>query len=162
MIPLRRTLAIAIPGCCLVVAGAASSMHTAGCRVQGVWELESTSNNGKDQPLNGHRQIKIVTQHHFMWIGQDPRRDTLPLRTQADTLRRYSLDGGAGTYSATGNSYIEQIEVFNDPTYLGKPWNATCRVQGDRWYHSWSFPLDTTGVPRDSIAHVVEVWRKVE
>ena len=71
MIPLHRVLAIALPGGCLVVAGAASSLHKAGCRVQGVWELESTSTNGKDQPLNGHRQIKMVTQHHFMWMGQE-------------------------------------------------------------------------------------------
>src|SRR4051794_3455079 len=116
----------------------------------------------QDQPLNGNRQIKIVTQHHFMWVGQAPRRDTPPLKTEADTLRRNSIDGGAGTYSATGNRYVEQVEVFNDPNYLGKPWSSTCRVQGDRWYHSWSFPQDSTGVPRDSIAHVVEVWRRVE
>ena len=162
MTTLHRFLAIALPGCCLVGVGAASSVHRAGCRVQGVWELESVTNNGKDQPLNGLRQIKIVTQHHFMWIGQAARRDTLPLKTEADTLRRNSLGGGAGTYSTTGNSYVEQIEVFNDPAFLGKPWNATCRIQGDRWYHSWPFPQDSTGVSRDSIAHVVEVWRKVE
>lgn len=163
MMPLPRVLAIALPGCCLVVAGAASSVHkAAGCRVQGVWELESVTNNGKDQPLNGFRQMKVVTQHHFMWIGQAPRRDTLPLKTEADTLRRNSIGGGAGTYSATGNSYVEQVELFNDPTFVGKPWNATCRMQGGRWYHSFAFPQDSTGVAPDSMSHIVEVWRKVE
>src|SRR5690349_8029407 len=86
VIPLRRVLVIALPGCCLVFAGAAASVHEAGCRVQGVWELESTTNNGKDMTQKGYRQIKIVTQHHFMWIGQASRRDTLPLKTEADTL----------------------------------------------------------------------------
>ena len=162
MIPLRRFLAIAVSGCCLVVVGAAFSVHRDGCRVQGVWEMEAMTNNGKDLPLNGVKQIKIVTPRHFMWVGQDARRDTLPLKTAADTLRRNSIGGGAGTYSATGNAYVEQIEVFNDPSWLGKPWKATCRVQGDRWYHSYPFPQDSTGVPRDSIAHIVEVWRRVE
>ena len=162
MIPLRRFLGIALPGCCLIVTAAAFSVHNAGCRVQGVWEIEAMTNNGKNLPLNGVRQIKIVTTRHFMWIGQDARRDTLPLKTEADTLRRNSISGGAGTYSATGNAYVEQIEVFNDPSWLGKPWKATCRIQGDRWYHSYPFPQDSTGVPRDSIAHVVEIWRRVE
>jgi hypothetical protein len=162
MMPLHRVLAIAVPGCCLVVAGAASSAHKAGCRVQGVWELEGVTINGKDQPLNGLRQIKIVTQRHFMWLGQAPHRDTLPLKTETDSLRRYYIGGGAGTYSVTGNKYVEQIEVFNDPNFLGKPWNATCRVEGDRWYHSFAFPQDSAGVPKDSIAHIVETWRKIE
>jgi hypothetical protein len=130
--------------------------------VRGVWQLESVTNNGKDQPLKGATQMKIVTQRHWMWIGQDAKRDTLPLKTLADTLRYYSLGGGAGTYTATGNQYVEHIDFFNDPSWLGKPWPAMCRVEGNRWYHSFPFPFDSAGVPRDSMAHYVEVWRRVE
>lgn len=162
MMRLRRLLVIALPACSLIVTVGAFSVRKAGCRVQGVWEMEAVTNNGKDQPLNGARQVKIVTRRHFMWVGQDARRDTLPLKTQADTLRRNTIGGGAGTYSVTGNAYVEQIDVFNDPSWLGKPWKATCRVEGDRWYHSYPFPQDSAGVPRDSIAHIVEVWRRVE
>jgi len=162
MAPLHRFSAIALPACCLVVAGVTSSPHEASCPVRGVWELVSVTNNGKDQPLNGARQVKIVTQRHWMWVGQDARRDTLPLKTLVDTLRRNSIGGGAGTYTATANAYVENIEVFADPTWLGKRWQATCRVEGNRWYHSYPFPQDSTGVARDSIAHIVEVWRKVE
>ena len=162
MVPLHRFPAIALPVCCLVVAGGKSSPHEAGCPVQGVWDLVSATNNGKDQPLNGARHMKIVTQRHWMWIAQDARQDTLPLKTPADTLRKYFLNGGAGTYTATGKSYVEHIEYFNGPEWLGKPWNATCRVEGNLWYHSWPFPQDSAGVPRDSIGHYVEVWRKVE
>jgi hypothetical protein len=161
-VALRRCGAIAIPACCIVVAGATSSAHRAGCPVRGVWELVSVSNNGKEQPLNGFRQMKIVTGRYWMWIGQDAKRDTLPMKTLADTLRRNLIGGGAGTYTATGNAYVEQIEFFGDPTWLGKPWNATCRVEGNRWYHSFPLPQDSAGVARDSIAHIVEVWRKVE
>ena len=162
MLPFRRSAAVAIPICCLVVAGATSSGHEAACPVRGVWELISVSNNGKDQPRNGARQVKIVTQRYWMWVGADARRDTLPLKTEADTLRRYLIGGGAGTYTASGNSYVENIEIFNDPAWLGKPWKATCRVEGNTWFHSFLFPQDSTGVSRDSITHVVEVWRKLE
>jgi hypothetical protein len=159
---LHGFIAIAVPGCSLVVASAMFSEHESACAVRGVWELASVTNNGKEQPLNGARQMKVVTPHHFMWISQEARRDTLPLKTEADTLRRTSVGGGAGTYTATGKSYVEHIEFFNDPSFVGKSWNATCRIDGNRWYHSYAFPQDSTGIPRDSIAHIVEVWRKVE
>lgn len=162
MLPVRRSVAVAIPVCCMVIAGAASSGQQGRCPVRGVWELVSLSRNGKDQPLNGAKQWKIVTQRHFMWVGSDARRDTLPMKTQADTLRRFLIGGGAGTYTVTRNGYAEHIEIFNDVTWLGKTWKATCRVAGNQWFHSYPFPQDSTGVPRDSIAHFVEVWRKVE
>ena len=50
---------------------AAVHPHQAACPVRGVWELMSVSSNGKDQPLNGHKQLKIVTQRYWMWVGED-------------------------------------------------------------------------------------------
>jgi len=162
MIPLHRVAAIAVPVCCMVVVGATSRSHQAACPVRGVWELMSVSSNGKDQPLNGLKQLKIVTQRYWMWVGADAKRDTLPLKSEADSVRRFLIGGGAGTYTATGNSYVEHIEVFNDPTWIGKSWNATCHMAGNLWHHSFPLPQDSTGVARDSIAHIVETWRKVE
>ena len=162
MIPLHRVAAIAVPVCCMVVVGATSRSHQAACPVRGVWELMSVSSNGKDQPLNGLKQLKIVTQRYWMWVGADAKRDTLPLKSEADSVRRFLIGGGAGTYTATGNSYVEHIEVFNDPTWIGKSWKATCHMAGRLWHHSFPFPQDSTGVARDSIAHFVETWRKVE
>jgi hypothetical protein len=160
MLPLHRLAAIACPACCLLLVSVGAPPKS--CAVRGVWELVSVTNNGKDQPLEGFKEMKIVTARHWMWLGEAPRRDTLPMHTLADTLRRNSIGGGAGTYTVNGDKYVENIEYFSDPTFLGKPWKATCRIEGNRWYHSWPFPQDSTGVPRDSIAHVVEVWQKVE
>ena len=162
MIRLHRLAAVAAPVCCMVVVGAMPPGHEAACAVRGVWELVSVTNNGKDQPLNGLKQLKIVTQSHWMWVGEAARRDTLPLKTEADTLRKYGIGGGAGTYTATGNSYVERIEIFNDPDWIGKSWKATCHLQGNLWHHTFPFPQDSTGVPRDSIGHFVETWRRVE
>ena len=81
----------------------------AGCRVRGVWELVSVSQNGKDQPLAGYRGMKVLTDRHFMFVGQAAKRDTLPLKTELDTLRAYQMSGGAGTYTTSGTTYIEHI-----------------------------------------------------
>ena len=163
MNPLHRVAAIAIPGCALLIAGAGANSRTpeAGCRVQGVWALVSVTNNGKEQSLNGWKQMKVVTRHHFMWVGQRARQDTLPLKTEIDTLRAYFIGGGAGTYTATGNTYVEHLDVFNNPAMVGKPWNATCRVEGNRWYHSFTDPNDSTKAT-GPVGHVIEVWRRVE
>ena len=151
----RRRLSFVVVVACWSVTGG-SAPPVADCRLKGVWEMVAVTNNGKDAPLNGYRQMKVVTGRHFMWIGEDPKRDTLPLKTGVDTLRAYIIGGGAGTYSVTGDKYVEQIEFFNDPQFIGKPWNATCRVEGERWYHSFTVPNDT------SVTKVVEVWRRVE
>ena len=132
-----------------------------GCRVQGVWELVSVSTDGKEDSLPaGYRQRKVVTAHHWMWMGQAAKRDTLPLATVTDSLRAYWLSGGSGTYTTAGDRYVEQIDFFNDLHYLGKSWPAKCRIEGDRWHHSFTDPVDTTTAP-GPYHHVSEVWRRV-
>src|SRR2546429_3092217 len=82
----------------------------AGCRVRGVWELVSVSQNGKDQPLAGYRGMKVLTDRHFMFVGQAAKRDTLPLKTELDTLRAYQMSGGAG-----GHPPPRTTEIKNNP-----------------------------------------------
>jgi hypothetical protein len=131
------------------------------CQVRGVWELVSVSQDGKDQPLAGFKQLKVLTDRHFMWIGQAARRDTLPLKTELDTLRAYQVGGGAGTYTTSGNTYIEHIDLFVIPSWVGTSFKAACRIEGGRWYHSFTMPNDTTKAP-GPYQHIVEIWRRVE
>lgn len=133
----------------------------AGCQVRGVWELVSVSQDGKEQPLAGYKQRKVLTDRHFIWIGQAARRDTLPLKTELDTLRAYQVGGGAGTYTTTGTTYVEHIDVFAIPSWVGTSFKATCRIQGGRWHHSFTLPNDTTAGP-GPYQHVTELWRRVE
>src|SRR5437773_8837203 len=104
MIPLRQVGILTIAASGLVLAGPHRGLQPtvhrdAGCQVRGVWELVSVSRNGKDQPLAGYRGMKVLTDRHFMFVGQAAKRDTLPLKTETDTLRAYQMSGGAGTYS---------------------------------------------------------------
>ena len=133
----------------------------AGCQVRGVWELVSVSQNGKDQPLAGHRGMKVLTDRHFMFVGQAARRDTLPLKTEMDTLRAYQISGGAGTYTTSGTTYIEHLDLFVIPSWVGTSFRATCQIQGGLWYHSFTDPNDTTAGP-GPYQHFIEVWRRLE
>jgi hypothetical protein len=132
----------------------------AGCQVRGVWELVSVSQDGKDQPLAGYRTMKVLTDRHFMFVGQAAMRDTLPLKTPMDTLRAYQISGGAGTYTTSGTTYIEHLDIFVIPSWIGTSFRATCRIEGSLWYHSFTEPNDTTAGP-GPYQHFIEVWRRV-
>ena len=159
MLPVHRLAALTVAACWIVVTGARPS--TAGCNVRGVWELVSVTTDGKEQLVNGWKQMKLVTDRHWAWVNEGLRRDTLPLKTEIDTLRAYIIGGGAGTYTASGNRYVEQIDFFNDPSWIGKPWTATCRIEGDRWYHSFTDPNDSTKAT-GPVRHITELWRRIE
>jgi hypothetical protein len=126
----------------------------ASCSVVGTWELTGVTVDGKAvTPLGQER--KIVTARHYMWLYQDARRDTLPLKTRTDSLMYYRVLGGSGTYTVEGDSYVEHTDFFFDPAFLGKDWKATCRTEKDRWVHSYTRPGATP-------AAVVEDWRRLE
>ncbi len=145
----------------MTVLAAHPARPRAGCQVRGAWELVSVSVDGKDQPLAGWRQVKVVTGRHFIWVGHAARRDTLPLRTELDTLRAYQAVGGAGTYTTSGTAYVEHLDLFYDPGMVGTSFKATCRMEGNTWHHSFTAPNDTTK-SAGPYAHVAEVWRRIE
>ena len=177
MILLRHLAALTIAASALALAGRHKPTQTvegaevlrtpndvlpeAGCQVRGVWELVSVSQNGKDQPLAGYRGMKVLTDRHFMFVGQAARRDTLPLKSATDTLRAYQISSGAGTYSTSGTTYIEHLDLFVIPSWVGTAFKATCRIEGGLWYHSFTDPNDTTAGP-GPYQHLIEVWRRLE
>ena len=133
------------------------SAASASCSVVGTWDLTGLTVDGKAVPLTV-QQRKVVTAKHFLWIAQALRRDTLPLKTHADSLLYFSVSGGSGSYTLQGNSYVEHIDMFVDPAWLGKDWKATCRTEKDRWLHSY-----TTAASGDTpSSSVIEDWRRRE
>lgn len=131
--------------------GANAKRDPATCHVEGVWQLESMNWGGQDQSQAGRSEHKMVGNGHFMWIGEEKRRDTIALNTRVDSIRAQLVTGGYGTYSLKGDEYIEHAEVLFLPAYEGHDFPAKCKTEGDKWTHTWKF--DTTTV--------VEVWRRV-
>jgi hypothetical protein len=132
-----------------------------GCPVQGVWDLIARTIDGKDVPLNGSRERKVVTARHFMWVAHAGGRDTLPMETELERLRALKFEGGAGTYSTSGSTYIEYNELYDNAREIGTSFRATCRVTGSRWEHIFTIPNDTTK-SAGQILHFVQVYRRVE
>lgn len=133
----------------------------AACRVQGVWKLERVVTNGKTDSTST-QQRKIMTKRHFMFAGQESRRDTLPLKTYRDSVRYFSDYGGFGTYKVSGSNLTETIEIFPDPTWKGRDFRATCRTTANQWFHGFlsEFYTDSTGRSRRDTT--MEIYSRVE
>ena len=138
------TLAIVV----IIVGGVQSAAAQSTCAVQGVWNLESVTVDGKPEPLGQRRQQKIVTQSHFMFISQAPGANG-------------AKDFGAGSYRVSGNKYSEHLDFFYDPQYLNRDLQATCGVAGGKWTHAFEWVTLKDG-KETGRSKVVEIWRKVE
>ena len=132
----------------------------AGCPVQGVWDLVSRTIDGKDAPLQGFRERKVVTGRHYMWVAHADRRDTLPLNTELERMRALQFEGGAGTYTTSDSTYTEHIELYDNAREIGTSFKAKCRVTRDRWEHIFTIPNDTTNTS-GQVLHFVQVYRRV-
>src|SRR5947208_15689814 len=77
--------------------GSNAKRDPATCHIEGVWQLESMNWGGQDQPQAGRTEHKMVSNGHFMWIGEEKRRDTIALHTQIDSMRAQLVTGGYGT-----------------------------------------------------------------
>jgi hypothetical protein len=130
------------------------------CQLTGVWELVSGKVDGQPYPTGLH-QRKFITRSHWAWVlRQDT--DLKDLKTVADTLAAYrTRAGGSGTYTVQGTTYTEKIESFPEPAYEGLAVPFTCRVEGDRFYQSGTFPIMRDGKKvRDQMLE--EVYRRIE
>ena len=153
-----RTLVPVVAVALLTVTGIAATSSKPSCNVVGAWELAGITRDGKAVDFTPGR--KLVTRKYFTWINQEPRRDTLPLRTPSDSMRVFRIYAGSGTYTLSGQNYTEHIDFFIQPSIIGSEFKATCRTTGSRWYHSYTIDGDSTS--HTPSMNVVEEWRRVE
>lgn len=155
---LRTLLSIAL----LVTAGHSVESYaqaTQPCPVQGAWVMESQAVNGETQSLGQWRQLKILTDSHFAWVGQMSN-PSIP-QSEADSLETYRTQGfGGGPYEVSDSTYTEHLEYFSDPRYVGRDVTFSCRVEGDRWHIAGELPLLEAGEETGSM-QLEEVWRRV-
>lgn len=156
-----HALALALAGVSTIATvGITSARPAAPCNVIGTWELVSVSSEGGTN--TGLDERKIVTRRHFMWIAQDSHRDTLPHATAIDSLRINRVDGGSGTWTLSGNSYVEHIDMFSDPSWVKTDFKATCKTTAKRWTHSYMAPAPANSIHAGQKVQVVEEWRRIE
>jgi len=148
---------------CALLAAAAADPAAAQqvCAVRGAWELESVTVDGQPQQLGGeYRDVKLVTARYWTYVTRQAGR--APLVTTADSLAAYRTRFfGGGTYSATDSSYTEHIEFFQNPEYIGQELTFSCRIEGDRWYHTGDYPR-LQGGSQIGAVRIAEVWRRID
>ena len=156
-----HALALTLAGVSAIATlGITTTRPAAPCNVIGTWELVSVSSEGGTN--TGLDERKIVTRRHFMWIAQDSHRDTLPDATAVDSLRINRVDGGSGTWTLSGNSYVEHIDMFSDPSWVKTDFKATCRTTAKHWTHTYMAAAPANSIHAGQKVQVVEEWRRIE
>ena len=128
--------------------------------LEGSWKLVKFKEVGDSVytswPQDINPKIKLVTDKHFTWVSYDD---------------KSVIASGGGTYSYTGDSYIENIDflkrsTLEDADLTGTTVNFNCKLVGDKWYHSGyakEYELDP-----ETLNYVVvdsfwieEIWEKM-
>ena len=120
------------------------SADGAGCAIQGTWEL-SAQKVGKGQMVDrtktNVREIKLIVDGHFVWTIYKTKNGNLD-------------SAGGGTYTLTGDTYVEHLD-FGSPR-LGRAIDQNqkfnVKLEGDR--------LVQTGVLSDG-TELQEVWQRM-
>ena len=121
--------------------------------IEGTWEMVSSKWSDPDTtnlwPVTDYdRQIKKISRTHFVWISQD-------------TSREGVYGFGGGKYTLDGDKYTEHIEIFYDPTWIGKSLTFTMKVEGDTLIQSGTVPLKKLGLA-DYDAETYEVYKRID
>jgi len=145
-----RQIGVTVPVLLLTLAVAASRTAAADKEetktqnnIVGTWRLVSAKYGGQESKLpQVATMLKHVTPAQFMWA-------------------MYGKDGKVtralgGTYTLKGDEYVE-IPEYGVGSVLdllkGKPQVFTCKVEGNKWYHTGKISDGTT---------IEEVWERVE
>ena len=118
--------------------------HRSG-KLVGTWEMVFPSSTSPDHPAEGaatgETPVKILSETHFAFGSVGP------------GGRTYA---GGGRYTLDGDTYTEIIAYHFNPRLVGETIAFTCRLDGDRWYHSGIFEIDGEHF------HIEEIWRRIE
>ncbi len=89
---------------------------------------------------SGNTPVKVSNDSHFAFGSVGP----------------YGMVyAGGGRYTLEGETYTEFITYQFDPKLVGRSVSFTCRLDGDRWYHSGIFEVDGEQY------HIEEIWRRI-
>ena len=158
---LVSALVLALLLACFMVIPAVAQQQN---KIEGVWRMISAKQDGKEMLTSG-RDMKFITAKHWIYIAQDKAKtiSALAKETQGDSLKAYmdAFNAGSGTYKLDGNKYTETVEFFAEPSYIGRSFDFTMRVEGNRLYQSGKFPILENGKKVKEFL-LEEVYERVE
>lgn len=148
----------------MLCAFAALTLAQQKTKLEGVWEMISARNDGKELPLAG-RQLKTITKTRWTWIYQDRKQaeSLFAKKTHEDSLMAYLhlSYAGAGTYTLVGSTYTETPEFFPELEYIGVPIEFAVKVEGDKMFQAGKLPVFEGGKKVREVL-LEEVYKRIE
>ena len=136
-------------------------------KIIGVWKKVSEKPLLEDGTIikepDQWNMIKIITDKYFMFAEQSQERLKLNKNFTDKEFHNSLLSffGGAGTYTFDGINYIEKIEIFLNPNYIGVSIPYKCEFKNGLMIHTGIFPVQSVGL-KEPDYEVCEVWERVE
>jgi len=107
--------------------GLAVSKHADKIRLTGTWQLLTSTTVTKGVSLitaygSTQGMIKIINNTHFAFLKHD-------LHPAKDSTNHF--DAGGGTYTLTGNKYVEHLDFYRDRNWEHKAFEFTLSMSRD-------------------------------
>ena len=112
--------------------------------LNGTWQLISGTMITKGVSsvtdyTKGQQMIKIINDSHFAFLSHD-------LNPPADSSNHF--DAGGGSYTLTGDQYIEHLDYYKDRNWEGKTFTFTVTVQNDTLIQKGIEKVEKEGIDR--------------
>lgn len=96
----------------------------------------------------GQQMIKVINDSHFAFLSHD-------LNPAADSSNHF--DAGGGSYTLTGDQYIEHLDYYKDRNWEGKTFTFTVTIQNDTLTQKGIEKVDKEGIDRIIIEKYVRL-----
>jgi hypothetical protein len=122
-------------------------------RLNGTWQLLSgtTITRGVSAVTDytkGKMMIKIINDSHFAFLSHD-------LNPPKDSSNHF--DAGGGSYSLTGDQYIEHLDYYTDHNWEGKPFTFTVSIKDDTLIQRGIEKVENENINREIIEKYIRV-----
>jgi hypothetical protein len=128
------------------------SKHAA-IHLNGTWQLVSGTTITKGVSsitdyTKGQRMIKVINDTHFAFLSHN-------LNTPKDSSNHF--DAGGGSYTLTGNKYIEHLDYYVDKNWEGKTFDFTISIKNDTLIQKGLEKVESEGVDRIIIEKYIKL-----
>ena len=135
----RCLLSMVIAGLCAIALGCGTSSS----KLTGTWKMiyPETPDLESTEEIDEYIPVKMLNATHFAFGSMTP---------------GGLVFGGGGRYSLDGERYTELVTYHSHNNLIGKRLEFTCRLDGDKWYHSGAFEVG------GEYYNIQEIWLRVE
>ena len=94
----------------------------------------------------GQHMIKIINDSHFAFLSHS-------VNAPKDSSNNF--DAGGGSYTLTGDQYVEHLDYYKDRNWEGKPFTFTVSIEGDTLIQQGIEKVEKEGIERKIIEKYV-------